>query len=70
MKKAFRRFCSLGVALLAVILVMGIIGPIKIQAAEKKTVRVLTAKELNKALKKSDVGTVILRTESYDYSGD
>lgn len=66
MKKAFRRFCSLGVALLAVILVIGIFGPVKIRAAEKKTVRVLTAKELNKALKKSDVGTVILRTESYD----
>lgn len=64
-----RMFKYLG-TLLAIIMVaavtLGIIGPQEVQAASKKTVRVSTQKELNKALKNSKVGTIILRTSTYD----
>ena len=41
-------------------------SPEKISAADEKTVRVTTQKELNKALKDSSIDTVILRTDTYD----
>lgn len=41
-------------------------SPLATEAAKKKTVRVATQKELNKALKNSKVGTIILRTKTVD----
>ena len=65
--KRFIKYLSTLIAIaLVAVLTVGIIGPVKAQAASKKTVRVVTQKELNKALKKSNVGTVILRTQTYD----
>ena len=66
MRKVFKYLSKvLAVALVAMI-TAGIIGPCRVQAATKKTVRVLTQAELNKALKNSKVGTIILRTSTYD----
>ncbi|MBQ5933372.1 MAG: hypothetical protein IJL55_06695, partial [Lachnospiraceae bacterium] len=39
----------------------GLYGPEKVSAAESKTVRVATRKELKKALKDSSISTIILR---------
>ncbi len=44
----------------------GLYGPEKVSAAESKTVRVATRKELKKALKDSSISTIILRTDTYD----
>ena len=52
--------------LLVVSMMVGLAGTIDVQAASKKTVRVATEKELKAALKNSSVGTVILRTGTYD----
>ena len=46
---------------------VGFIGEIRVSAdSEKQTVRVVTQKELNKALKNPKVETIILRTSTYD----
>ena len=47
-------------------LAAALFSPLSAQAAAKKTVRVATQKELNKALKNSKVDTIILRTETVD----
>ncbi|MBR4780034.1 MAG: hypothetical protein IK014_01590 [Lachnospiraceae bacterium] len=53
--------------ILATFIFIGFIGEIRVSAdSEKKTVRVVTQKELNKALKNSKVETIILRTSTYD----
>ena len=66
MKKLFK--CLGIVCTIALILAvfLGIYSPEKISAADEKTVRVTTQKELNKALKDSSIDTVILRTDTYD----
>ena len=59
---------SIGKLLLALVIVFSAVMLIKsysIQAGEGKTVRVSTAKQLKKAIKNEDVGTIILRTEAY-----
>ena len=66
MRKVFKYFSVVLAVALVAVLIAGIIGPVEIQAASKKTVRVLTQAELNKALKNSKVGTIILRTSTYD----
>lgn len=61
---------SLWGKIFAVVLVLAFIvtlaDPFSVKAAAKKTVRVATQKELNKALKNSKVGTIILRTNTVD----
>ena len=53
--------------ILATYFFTGFIGEIRVSAdSEKQTVRVVTQKELNKALKNSKVETIILRTSTYD----
>ena len=66
MKKLFK--CLGIVCTIALILAvfLGIYNPEKISAADEKTVRVTTQKELNKALKDSSINTIILRTDTYD----
>ena len=66
MRKVFKYLSTVLAVALVAVLIAGIIGPVEIQAASKKTVRVLTQAELNKALKNSKVGTIILRTSTYD----
>lgn len=59
---------SIGKLLLALVIVFSAVMLIKsysIQAGEGKTVRVSTAKQLKKAIKNEDVGTIILRTKAY-----
>ena len=63
MKRVFKYLSTFIAIFLVAVLTAGIIGPVKAQAASKKTVRVTTQKELDKALKKSNVGTIILRTQ-------
>ena len=66
MKKLFK--CLGIVCTIALILAvfLGIYNPEKISAADEKTVRVTTQKELNKELKDSSINTIILRTDTYD----
>ena len=52
-------------ALVIVISAVMLIEGYSIHAAEGKTVRVSTAKQLKKAIKNEDVGTIILRTKAY-----
>ena len=52
--------------LLMAAMIAGISNTAGLQAASKKTVRVAIAKELKAALKDTSVGTVILRTETFD----
>ena len=59
---------NLGKCLLALAIVLSavvLIGGYHIHAGEGKTVRVSTAKQLKKAMKSADTGTIILRTEAY-----
>lgn len=66
MRKVFKVLSTALALALVTLFAAGIIGSVEIQAASKKTVRVLNQAELNKALKNSKVGTIILRTSSYD----
>ena len=66
MRKVFKVLSTVLAVALVAVLTAGIIDPVEIKAASKKTVRVLTQAELNKALKNSKVGTIILRTSTYD----
>ena len=52
-------------ALVIIISAVMLIEGYSIHAAEGKTVRVSTAKQLKKAIKNEDVGTIILRTKAY-----
>ena len=62
MKKCIGKFLmALVVVLASVMLIEGY----SIHASDGKTVRVSTAKQLKKAIKNEDVGTIILRTEAY-----
>ena len=56
-----RGILALAIILSAVMLISGY----HIHAEEAKTVRVSTAKQLKKAMKSEDVGTIIFRTEAY-----
>ena len=66
MKKIIRFIGLICVLTLVLTLFTGLYGPEKVSAAESKTVRVATQKELKKALKDSLVSTIILRTDTYD----
>ena len=66
MKRHFKALSRILAVFLVAISVFMLTDKLPAQAAAKKTVRVTTQKELNKALKNSKVGTVILRTDSYD----
>ena len=58
--------------IISLIIILSLVLPvlatntIKAQAASKKTVRVATEKQLKSALKNSKVGTIILRTQTYN----
>ena len=54
------------VMILSIVLPVFITNTVEAHAASKKTVRVATEKQLKSALKNSKVGTIILRTQTYN----
>jgi len=65
MSKGLKRFGKLFLVLVIILSTVRFINDRDIHAAEAKTVRVSTAKQLKKAMKNPDVGTIILRTQAY-----
>ena len=65
MSKALKNCGKLFLVLVMILASIWFVKSQNIHAAEGKTVRVSTAKQLKKAMKNPDVGTIILRTEAY-----
>ena len=61
-----KKLSKLFAVLFALAILVTIVDRMPIEAAAKKTVRVISQKELNKALKNSNVDTIIFRSEIYD----
>ncbi|MBR4343502.1 MAG: hypothetical protein IKP88_12510 [Lachnospiraceae bacterium] len=64
MKKIFKKLIL--VLVISLVLPIFFQGTVEVQAASKKTVRVATEKQLKTALKNLKVGTIVLRTGTYN----
>ena len=62
----YKRIIISLIIILSLVLPVFVTDTVKAHAASKKTVRVATEKQLKSALKNSKVGTIILRTQTYN----